>query len=47
MADGFRVAEKDGHAYYDFSAASIAESLALFLNPAMAGIVADALKQDK
>ena len=47
VADGFRVGEKDGHAYYDFSAASIAESLALFLNPAMAGIVADALKQEK
>jgi len=47
LADGFRVGEKDGHAYYDFSAASIAESLALFLNPAMAGIVADALKQEK
>jgi V/A-type H+/Na+-transporting ATPase subunit E len=47
LADGFRVGEKDGHAYYDFSAASIAESLALFLNPAMAAIVADALKQEK
>jgi V/A-type H+/Na+-transporting ATPase subunit E len=46
VTDGFRVSEKDGHAYYDFSAASIAESLALFLNPAMAGIVADALRQD-
>jgi V/A-type H+-transporting ATPase subunit E len=46
VADGFRVSEKDGHAYYDFSAASIAESLAQFLNPAMAGIVADALRQD-
>jgi V/A-type H+-transporting ATPase subunit E len=46
VANGFRVAEKDGHAYYDFSAESIAESLALFLNPAMAGIIADALRQD-
>ena len=46
VVNGFRVSEKDGHAYYDFSAASIAESLALFLNPAMAGIVADALRQD-
>lgn len=46
VANGFRVAEKDGHAYYDFSAESIAESLALFLNPAMAGIVAEALRQD-
>ena len=46
VASGFRVAEKDGHAYYDFSAESIAENLALFLNPVMAGIVADALRQD-
>jgi V/A-type H+-transporting ATPase subunit E len=46
VADGFRVAEKNGQAYYDFSAASIAENLAVFLNPAMARIVADALKQD-
>lgn len=47
VTNGFRVAEKDGHAYYDFSAESIAENLALFLNPVMAGIVADALRQDK
>lgn len=46
VVNGFRVAEKDGHAYYDFSAASIAESLALFLNPTVAGIVAAALRQD-
>jgi len=46
VASGFRVAEKDGHAYYDFSAESIAENLALFLNPVMAGIVAEALRQD-
>ena len=46
LAHGFRVAEKDGHAYYDFSAESIAESLSLFLNPDMARIVSDALRQD-
>jgi len=46
LAHGFRVGEKDGHAYYDFSAESIAESLSLFLNPAMAKIVSDALRQD-
>jgi V/A-type H+-transporting ATPase subunit E len=44
VADGFRVAEKNSQAYYDFSAASIAENLSVFLNPLMAGIVADALK---
>jgi V/A-type H+-transporting ATPase subunit E len=46
VADGFRVAQKNGQAYYDFSAASIAENLSVFLNPVMAGIVSDALKQD-
>ncbi len=47
VTNGFRVVEKDGQAYYDFSAASIAESLSLFLNPFMTKIVADALRQDK
>jgi V/A-type H+-transporting ATPase subunit E len=46
LDNGFRVAEKDGQAYYDFSAASIAESLSLSLNPVMARIVADAMQQD-
>ena len=46
VTNGFRVVEKNGQAYYDFSAASIAESLSLFLNPLMAKIVADALRQD-
>jgi len=46
VTNGFRVVEKDGQAYYDFSAASIAESLSVFLNPLMAKIVADALQQD-
>lgn len=47
LTSGFHVAEKDGHAYYDFSAESIAESLALFLNPVMAKIVSEALQQDR
>lgn len=47
VSSGFRVSEKNGHAYYDFSAESIAESLSLFLNPAMAAIVAESLRQDK
>jgi V/A-type H+-transporting ATPase subunit E len=46
VVNGFRVAEKDGHAYYEFSAESIAESLSQFLNPAMADVVAEALRQD-
>lgn len=46
LENGFRVFEKDGQAFYDFSAESISESLALFLNPTMAKIVTDALQQD-
>jgi V/A-type H+-transporting ATPase subunit E len=46
VTNGFRVAEKNGQAFYDFSAASIAESLSLYLNPVMDGIVAEALRQD-
>ncbi len=46
LTNGFRVAEKDGQSYYDFSAESVAESLSIFLNPAMNQIVSDALKQD-
>lgn len=46
VTNGFRVAVKGGQAYYDFSDASIAESLSLFLNPVLAKIVTDALQQD-
>ena len=46
VANGFRVVEKDGQAYYDFSAVSIAENLSLFLNPLVAKIVTDALQQE-
>lgn len=46
LTSGFRVAEKDGQAFYDFSVESIAENLSLFLNPLMAKIVAESLQQD-
>jgi V/A-type H+-transporting ATPase subunit E len=46
VTNGFRVAVKDGQAFYDFSDASIAEHLSLSLNPVLAKIVADALQQD-
>lgn len=46
VRDGFRVGEKDGQAYYDFSAAGIAEALAMFLNPALATVLDAGLKQD-
>jgi V/A-type H+/Na+-transporting ATPase subunit E len=46
VTSGFRIAEKDGQSYFDFSAESIAANLALSLNPIMAKIMADALRQD-
>ncbi len=33
---GFRIAAKDGSAYYDFSAAAVAELLSAYLNPRLA-----------
>ena len=36
---GFRIGEKDGSAYYDFTASGIAEILAEYLNPRLAGIM--------
>jgi V/A-type H+/Na+-transporting ATPase subunit E len=39
---GFRIMEKDGTAYYDFSAEAVAEMLAAYLNQHMAGLIAEA-----
>ena len=39
LAAGFRIANKDGSAYYDFSAESVAELLSSYLNPHLAGIL--------
>ncbi|MDR2194743.1 MAG: V-type ATP synthase subunit E [Treponema sp.] len=36
LSAGFRIAEKDGSAYYDFSAESVAELLGSYLNPRLA-----------
>ncbi|MDR2177262.1 MAG: V-type ATP synthase subunit E [Treponema sp.] len=44
LSAGFRIANKDGSAYYDFSAESVAELLSAYLNPRLAGIVKDAAK---
>ena len=41
---GFRIAEKDGVAYYDFSAAELSELLARRLNPRLAEAVRSAVK---
>ena len=44
LAAGFRVAMKDGSAYYDFSAPAVAGALATYLNPRLAEIVKNEAK---
>ena len=39
LSAGFKVANKDGSAYYDFSADSVAELLSAYLNPQLAEIL--------
>ena len=39
LAGGFRIANRDGSAYYDFSAESVAELLSAYLNPRLAEIL--------
>ena len=39
LGAGFKIAYKDGSAYYDFSAESVAELLSAYLNPYLAGIL--------
>jgi len=39
LGAGFRIANKDGSAYYDFSAESVAELLSAYLNPHLAEIL--------
>ena len=41
---GFRITEKDGSGYYDFSASGLGEMIARFLNPRLEEIVRDVLK---
>lgn len=41
---GFRIAEKGGAAYYDFSAEAVASMLGAYMNARLAAIVADAAK---
>lgn len=44
---GFRIGEKDGSAYYDFSSDGIAEILAEYLNPKLAEILKKAVSEEK
>ncbi|MDR2068866.1 MAG: V-type ATP synthase subunit E [Spirochaetaceae bacterium] len=46
LSAGFRIAEKDGSAYYDFSAESVAELLSAYLNPRLAEILKSAVKDN-
>jgi V/A-type H+-transporting ATPase subunit E len=39
LGAGFKIANKDGSAYYDFSAESVAELLSAYLNPHRAEIL--------
>lgn len=42
LKSGFRIAEKGGSAYYDFSSESIAEALSAYLNPRLAALLREA-----
>ncbi len=44
LSGGFRIAEKDGSAYYDFSAESAADLLSAYLNPRLAENLKNAVK---
>ncbi|GHV76869.1 V-type ATP synthase subunit E [Spirochaetia bacterium] len=44
LGEGFRIAGKDGAAYYDFSAESVAALLSAYLNPRLQGILKAAAK---
>ncbi|MDR2052080.1 MAG: V-type ATP synthase subunit E, partial [Treponema sp.] len=44
LGAGFRIANKDGSAYYDFSAESVAELLSAYLNPRLAEILQNQVK---
>ena len=46
LTAGFKIANKDGSAYYDFSAESVAEMLCAYLNPRLAETLRDAVKDE-
>jgi V/A-type H+-transporting ATPase subunit E len=45
LGDGFRIASKDGSAYYDFSAESVAVLLSAYLNPRLSEILKKTVKE--
>ncbi|MDR2900308.1 MAG: V-type ATP synthase subunit E [Treponema sp.] len=44
LASGFRIAAKDGSAYYDFSAESVAELMSAYVNPRLQEILKTSVK---
>ena len=44
LGSGFRIVNKDGSAYYDFSAESVAQLLSSYLNPHLADILSNSVK---
>ncbi|MDR0512185.1 MAG: V-type ATP synthase subunit E [Treponema sp.] len=44
LSSGFRIAEKDGSAYYDFSAEAVAQLLSAYVNPRLAEILGSSSK---
>ena len=44
LSSGFRISNKDGSAYYDFSAEAVANLLSAYLNPKLAEIIKDSSK---
>ena len=42
LTNGFRIGTKDGSAYYDFSAESVADLFSTYLNPRTSQIMKDA-----
>lgn len=44
LSSGFRIGVKNGAAYYDFSAESVAELFAAYLNPKVAALIKNAAK---
>ena len=47
LSAGFRIGVKNGAAYYDYSAESLAEMFAAYLNPRVAALMKDAAKDVK
>jgi V/A-type H+-transporting ATPase subunit E len=45
LAAGFRIASKDGAAYYDFSADAVADILSAYLNPKLGAILKTSAKE--